>query len=433
MTRRAHTVRVSATARLIAGFTAACAIGACTARGLLRVPDGSSSFPMSTSIAGEWVDVRKSTPSDSMVWVLTADGDDQLLAIVRDATGLRHETRRHYGRWTETRRPDSLGTALRFVCFVRRPGRDASSCSRFAIETMRDGVVTIRRLTVFGYVGEHHTSDRVLLERLATPNAEVAAPNAAADRTSPTPAPASAGAGGGFHPRAVQPERPSVATHAGTVAPGYLEIETGIERDQIAGTHVATSIPTLIKVGVSSHLQVAFGLPASTDPSTPFGAGDASIGIKWRVFEDHPIIQDVAILPTVKFNSGGARGSGTTDISLLLINSRTFGPVGVDLNLGTTWHSGDGSLVAKTSTMWTVAAGIPIRGDFGWALELYGYPGTGGAAGAAPLVAVLTGPTFVLRPELALDAGIIRPVFSNSQRPAYYIGLVTSLGRLPHP
>ena len=376
-----------------------------------------------------------------MIWVMTSDGDDQLLAIVRDATDQRHETRRHYGRWSETTRPDSLGRTARAVCFIRRPGRDASSCSRFAIDTVHDGAVAMRRLTVYGYLGEHHTSDRVLIERQSIPHAELAPSKAEADRTSPTSAPksaptsapASSGAGGGFHPRAVQPERPSVATHAGTVAPGYLEVETGIERDQIEGTHFATSIPTLFKVGLSSHLQLALGLPASTDPSTPFGAGDASIGIKWRVFEDHPIIQDIAILPTVKFNSGGARGSGTTDISLLLINSRTVGPVGVDLNLGATWHSGDGSLVAKTSTLWTVAAGIPIRGDFGWALELYGYPGTGGAAGAAPLVALLTGPTFVLRPELALDAGIIRPVFSNSQRPAYYIGLVTSLGRLPHP
>src|ERR1051325_4189243 len=30
-------------------------------------------------------------------------------------------------------------------------------------------------------------------------------------------------------PRAVQPERPTVATHAGTVAPAFLEIETGIQ------------------------------------------------------------------------------------------------------------------------------------------------------------------------------------------------------------
>jgi glucose-1-phosphate thymidylyltransferase len=32
-------------------------------------------------------------------------------------------------------------------------------------------------------------------------------------------------------PRAVQPERPTVATHAGTVAPGWVELETGVEFD----------------------------------------------------------------------------------------------------------------------------------------------------------------------------------------------------------
>ena len=31
------------------------------------------------------------------------------------------------------------------------------------------------------------------------------------------------------NPRAVQPERPTVATHAGTVAPGYMELEEGGE------------------------------------------------------------------------------------------------------------------------------------------------------------------------------------------------------------
>src|SRR5437764_1362781 len=41
-----------------------------------------------------------------------------------------------------------------------------------------------------------------------------------------------------FDPHAVQPERPTVATHAGTVAPGWSEIEAGIERDRYAdGSH----------------------------------------------------------------------------------------------------------------------------------------------------------------------------------------------------
>src|SRR5256885_8764954 len=51
----------------------------------------------------------------------------------------------------------------------------------------------------------------------------------------------------GIDPRVVQPERPSVATHAGTVAPGFLEIETGIESDRNAdGTH-ALVVPTVLK------------------------------------------------------------------------------------------------------------------------------------------------------------------------------------------
>ncbi len=36
-------------------------------------------------------------------------------------------------------------------------------------------------------------------------------------------------------PRDAQPERPTVATHAGTVARGFLEIETGVERDRGPG------------------------------------------------------------------------------------------------------------------------------------------------------------------------------------------------------
>jgi hypothetical protein len=81
--------------------------------------------------------------------------------------------------------------------------------------------------------------------------------------------------------------------------------------------------------------------------------------------------------------------------------------------------------------MWAAAAGIPIRGAFGWALECYGLPGTSGPAGNAPIVALLTGPTFVVRPELALDLGIITPI-TGPQPHALYLGLVTSIGRFVH-
>src|SRR5690242_20846335 len=52
-------------------------------------------------------------------------------------------------------------------------------------------------------------------------------------------------------PHAVQPERPTVATHAYTVAPGWVEIETGVERDDAGGGATALGIPTEVKVGLT--------------------------------------------------------------------------------------------------------------------------------------------------------------------------------------
>lgn len=385
----------------------------------------SAPTPSAGSPAGEWVDLHKTSPTDTMVWVLAPSGNDQLHTIHVDPSGARTETERRYGRWENARVIDSAGTSVPALCFVRRPGRDARSCDRYTLDSLRIDGATVRRLTVRGYAGAHSTGDRVLLERTRRGRS-----------VAPTPAPPSNDAGevsagsGGFHPRSVQPERPSVATHAGTVAAGYAEIETGVESDRISDGTRATQIPTLFKLGLTRRTQLAIAVPTSSATGVPFGQGDVSIGLKWRLSENRPTIQDIAILPSVKFSTGGVRGTGTTDASVLLINSRVFGPVGVDLNIGMTWRSGDGSQAPHTSTLWAAAAGIPIRGAFGWALECYGLPGTSGVSGSAPIVALLTGPTWVVRPELALDAGVILPLAGPQPRAAY-LGVVTNIGRLP--
>ena len=379
--------------------------------------------PVAESPAGEWIDLHKTTPTDTMVWVLSPSGNDLLLSMHLDASGARTERERRYGRWAASRAVDQSGAATPVICFTRRPGRDARSCDPYVLDTTRIAGMTVRRLTVRGYTGEHTTADRVLLERVHRARSATAAEAAP---LAPT-ASASTG-GGGFHPRAVQPERPSVATHAGTVAAGFAEIETGLERDAVSDGTRATQVPTLLKIGLSRHIQLAVSIPTTSASGVPFGAGDVSAGLKWRVAEDHPGWQDIAVLPSLKVSSGGVRGTGTTDVSLLLINSRVIGPVGLDLNLGITRRSGDGTQAPRISTLWAAAAGIPIRGAFGWALECYGLPGTSGPAGSAPIVALLTGPTYALRPELALDAGLITPI-SGPQAHAFYVGLVANVGR----
>ncbi len=83
-------------------------------------------------------------------------------------------------------------------------------------------------------------------------------------------------------PHAVQPERPTVATHAGTVAPGWLEIETGVEHDRFDPGVSTAFTPTVLKFGLASHAQLSVFGSAVHDPATT-GFGDVGVGVKWRL------------------------------------------------------------------------------------------------------------------------------------------------------
>jgi len=232
-------------------------------------------------------------------------------------------------------------------------------------------------------------------------------------------------------PHAVQPERPTVATHAGTVAPRWLEIETGVERDRFNPGFSSATTPTVLKFGLASHVQLGVFGSVVHQPGTT-GLGDMGAGVKWRVVDDAPVLGDFAVLPSVKFPTGAAdkgTGTGTTDAAILLISSHSLGPVSMDINAGYTRRSGDGSNAPTSAALWTVSFGGPATGPLGWTAECYGYPGTSGPAGQSPIVAVLAGPTFLLRKWLALDAGLIVPI-SGPQPHALYAGAVYNVGRM---
>jgi hypothetical protein len=238
-------------------------------------------------------------------------------------------------------------------------------------------------------------------------------------------------------PREVQPERPTVATHAHTVAPGFFEVETGVEVDGLPGDARLLSTPTVLKVGLGSHTQlnVGTGLVRFSGGGGPArsGIGDLMVGVKWRLLDGAPLLGDFAVIPAVKLPTGSrakGTGTGTTDLSLLLISSHDFGPVAVDVNAEYTRGGGDGTRVPRSATLWTVSSGFPLHGVLGAVAEVFGTPGTSGPAGMAPSVSLLAGPTVQVRPWLALDAGVIRRL--HGPRPnAVYTGLVYNLGRLP--
>ena len=229
-------------------------------------------------------------------------------------------------------------------------------------------------------------------------------------------------------PHAAQPERPTVATHAFTIAPGWTELESGLEFDRLNDSHLFQT-PTTLKLGLASHLQVEFtaAYVRATDATTASGMSDLSVALKWRPSDSLPLLGAFAIQPAVRLYTGAA---GITDRAtlgtMLFISSHVFGRVSMDLNLGVTARLSAGGDVPPTALSWAASTGFPIAGSLGWTAEFFGYPGTSGANGSAPLVGFLTGPTYTVRPWLVLDLGVILPVDGQQAR-AVYTGLTWNI------
>ena len=231
-------------------------------------------------------------------------------------------------------------------------------------------------------------------------------------------------------PRAVRPERPTVATHAWTVAPRYLELETGVEWDRNPDASHTVLTPTLLKIGIAARTQLGLQANLNQPPGASLGVGDVAIVLKQRLADSLPVLGAFAVIPSVKFSTGGlSHGTGTTDWSLLLVSSNQLGPVSLDVNVGFARRSGDGTSVPRTATLWTVSTGTTISGALGLAAEVFGLPATSGPAGARGAVAVLAGPILAVRPWVTLDLGAIVHL-RGPQPDALCLGMVYNLGRI---
>jgi hypothetical protein len=245
-----------------------------------------------------------------------------------------------------------------------------------------------------------------------------------------------AGAQNPSDPREANPERPTVATHAYAVAPGIVEIESGVQWQSLGSGRDQLTGPILVKIGLGRRVQldIAPGLAwVGPDDAWRGGIADSAVGIKWQVAAGVPILADVAVESLLKLPTGNhalGTGTGTTDLNLVFISSRQVGRVELDINVGYTRRSGDGTLAPTAATLWTVSTSFPVAGPLGWAAELFGYPGTAGPAGSRPIVAFLTGPTYQPQRSLVLDAGLILNV-TGFGATALYAGMTWNVGRLP--
>jgi len=128
---------------------------------------GPGGFSRPPVLVGEWVDLRHTTPADTALWILRADGYDGSghLIAARSSQDPPRRTEHKYGTWYldgSLDIPDS-----RAICFAKRLGRDGPSCVSFSLDTIAGSDGLRRHLVVHGYKGEHHTKDQELIERIA--------------------------------------------------------------------------------------------------------------------------------------------------------------------------------------------------------------------------------------------------------------------------
>jgi len=229
-----------------------------------------------------------------------------------------------------------------------------------------------------------------------------------------------------------QPERPTVSTHAGTVATGWFELESGIELDHGAQPEHNVLGVFAAKLGLGQRLQLSLLANVVAPSDAAGGFGDVTAALKIRLLDDHPLLGSFAILPAIKFPTGSdARGSGTntTDGTLTLISSRDVFGLDLDANVAYTYRGGSGVHAPRDGWLYAVSVAGDLPAGMGWTAEVFGLPGTGGTQGAPPTVALLAGPTFTVRTWLVFDCGGILP-FAGEQPRAFYAGLTYNVGRL---
>jgi hypothetical protein len=145
--------------------------------------------------------------------------------------------------------------------------------------------------------------------------------------------------------------------------------------------------------------------------------------------------QQLGLQSTLKFPTGSAdrgTGTGTTDVNVLLISSRTLGAVSLDINAGYTRRSGDGTRAPKNAGLWALSFGFPIKGSLNGVAELFRNPATSGPSGSPAVVALLAGPTFTVNDRVVVDLGGIFDVTGFGGN-AFYSGVTWNVGRMWTP
>ena len=229
----------------------------------------------------------------------------------------------------------------------------------------------------------------------------------------------------------VTPYRPSVSTPAALSAPGWVEIETGIQSNHADDPARRDSLPYTLKLAFTPDWGVRIGGDASVhqigkDGSVQRGGGDTIIVLKRRlgVSEASALgVELIAKLPTARTGLG----SGHTDVGVNGIFSSDFAEDWhTDLNLVGTRIGGVDAGVERWQKGWAVALSRNLTEDWGVVGEFSGTKQSGISSTAQALIAT----SYVVARAVTVDVGVSKGLSSASGGWSVFTGVTFLATRL---
>jgi len=231
---------------------------------------------------------------------------------------------------------------------------------------------------------------------------------------------------------AATPYRPSVSTPAALSAPGWLELEAGLQHDHESVVARRDSAPLTLKLAFTPDWGVRLGLDAwahrhDDEAKNESGAGDTSLVLKRRfaVDDDSAFGLEAGVtVPTARH--GLASGSGKPDWSVTAIHSADFGAWHSDLNLALTRVGAPEAGTARGEVLWAGALSRSLGEHWSVGAELSGTH-RGGVDDARQL---LVSASYNVSRRLVIDAGGLRSIRDGTPVWSAFTGLTWLAARV---